>query len=223
MAGNRTGTMDRFDVEHGGVLAMVGGALFVPYAILKGPVTTAIVDTGTHLPGTSARLTAQLFHVGEAIPLLLVAAGFHGIVELTRETRTRAGALGSTLTVVGFGMVLCFHVAEHVTTPGSGLLPAGVAASFEWGYYAGWLVLLAGMALVGVGIRRSDALPRWVSWMLAVALPVGVGVGLAVVALDVYTYAGTQRLVVGLAWTAIGSRLWWRRCEHDGRQAPAAR
>lgn len=211
------------DVERGGVLAMVGGALLIPYALVKGQVATAIVETGVNLPGTSAAWTAQLFHVGEAVPLLLVAAGFYEIAGLTRETRTRAGTLGSLLAGVGFGMVLGFHVAEHTMTPGAGPLPAGLVASVEWGYYAGWLVLLAGLALFGVGIRGSDVLPRWVPLLLVVTLPAGVGAGLAVVALDLSTYATIQRLVVGLAGTAIGYHLWWGRLEHDLHRARASR
>lgn len=211
------------DVEDGAVLAMVGGALFVPYALLKGPVATAIVDTGAHLPGTSARLTALLVHVGEGIPLLLVAAGFSAVVGRTRRARTRTGTLGARLAVVGLGMVLGFHVAEHTTTPGGSPFPADLVASLAWGYYGGWLVLLVGLALLGVGIRESDAVARWIPWLLVATLPAGVGVGLAVVALDLYTYAGTQRLVVGLAWTAIGYRLWSGRSERDTRQVPTAR
>lgn len=211
------------DTRRAGLLAMVGGALFVPYALLKGPTATTIVETGAHLPGTTADRTALIVHLSEAIPFLLLAAGFYAVYDRSRESRTRAGTLGAILTGGGYGMVLLFHVAEHVMTPGEGPLPADVVASIGWGYYAGWLVMLAGLALFGFGIRRTAAVAPWVPWLLVATLPVGVGVGLAVVALDLYTYAGTQRLVVGLAWSAVGYRLWSSRPGVDDHRAPARR
>jgi hypothetical protein len=43
----------------------------------------------------------------------------------------------------------------------------------------------------------------------------GVGLGLAAVALDLFPYAGVQRLLLGAAWTAIGYRLWRGRPERE--------
>lgn len=215
--------MGDIQTGNGGMLALIGGALLVPYALVKGTVATTIVDTGMHLPGVSTEATAKLFHVAEGVPLVLLAAGVYEIASRTGRTRTWIKSLGTLLAVGGLGMVLVFHVAEHTMQPGRGPLPADLVASLDWGYYVGWLVMLAGVALIGVAIRRSDALPRWVPRLLAALLPVGVGAGVAVVALDLYTYAGTQRLVVGLAGTAIGYRLWIGRPDREGRTAPASR
>lgn len=215
--------MDAHDVERGAVLAMVGGAVFVPYALLKGRIARAIVDTGANLPWLSPESTAKLFHVAELLPFLLVAAGGLAVVRRARADLTPAGALGALVAAAGFVLVQAFHLGEHLLAPGRGPLPDVLVASMGWGYYGGWLVTLVGLALLGVGLRRTDTLPRPIPWLLVGLLPASVGLGLAVVALELFTFAGTQRLLLGLAWTAIGHRLWTAPAGQGDRPRPAPR
>lgn len=215
--------MDAPDVERGALLALVGGVVLAPYGLTKGRIVDALLVTGTHLPGLSPRATAQLFHVGETVPFLLLAAGCYALVRRSRPALTPAGGFGALVAAAGFVMIQVFHVGEHLLKPGEGPLPVALVASLEWGYYVGWLVLVVGLALLGIGLRRSDALPRWVPWALVGHLPAGVGVGLAVVALGLFTYAGSQRILPGLTWTAIGFRFRTGHVGHEERSRPAVR
>lgn len=213
-----SGTMPDVDDGAGALAALVGGSALLPYGLLKDQISRTIVGTGTSLPGTSSWLTAQLFHVAEGTLLLLVAAGFRAVARRAGTTRRPLGALGYRVAWAGFAMVLGFHAVEHLAAPGT--LPAAVAEAVVWGYYVGWLVLLGGQGLVGVDALRADALPRWVPALLVALLPTGVAVGLAVVALGAFTFAGTQRLLLGAAWAAVGYRLRRGRLEPAEVDAP---
>ena len=204
-------------VRWGGLLSAISGGLFVPYALFKGRISSIITEEGWQLFGLSPELSAQLFHDFEAVPLGLMMVGLVAL-------RARIGArkwpadVGVSVALVGFGLTVLTHMGEHLLA--SWTVPAltGGANWFLWGYYLSWLVLYAGIALYGTSLMQMDEVPRWLPWLFAVVFPSVVAIGLAVVALGVFTVAGTFRSVQGLVWVVVGCWLWI-----GVRGAPASR
>lgn len=207
--------MAAIDEGRGSLLAAAGGSVLVPYALLKGPLAVAITATETHLPGLSAAATALLVHLLEGLLVALVVLGVHELAGRARGTTAVSAAYGVAL--AGAALLVGFHAVEHVVPAAS--LSTPVAAAILWGYYVGWPVFNAGQGLVGVAAWRAGAVDGVTAALLAALFPVGLVVGLAVVTLDAFTFAGTQRLLVGAAWTVVGARHWARRTAAGGDPA----
>ena len=86
--------MGAIDAKRGEFVGMIGGLSFLPYALLKTHVTGEIIATETAIPGASPELTAQLFHVAEAVPIVMIAVGFHALERRTSGTRTARPSTG---------------------------------------------------------------------------------------------------------------------------------
>jgi hypothetical protein len=194
-------------VRRGGFLSAIAGALFVPYAFFKGRLSSVITAEGWHLFGLSPETSAQLFHAFEAVPLGLMMVGLVAL-HVRIGARGRLADAGVPVALVGFGLTVLTHMGEHLLA--SWTVPAltGGANWFLWGYYLSWLVLYAGLALYGTSLMRMDGVPGWLPWLFVVVFPLVVAVGLAVVALGVFTVAGTFRSVQGLVWAVVGYWLW---------------
>jgi hypothetical protein len=189
-----------------GLAGGLAGAVLVPYALIKGQLTTQILTEGWHVGPLSSTQTALLVHVAEAIPLVVVGAGLLALdAHLGLSGRLRRAALGIGL--AGIGVTVGFHIAEHVLPPVTLAALSGLDL-LVWAYYLGWLVIFTGVAVLGVAILRARSGPTSLGAGF-VALPVlAVGVGAALVALDWYTLAGTFRVALGVTWLGVGGWLW---------------
>lgn len=193
-------------VRWGGLLGAIAGAVFVPYALSKGYLTSVIIGEGWHLAGLSSIQTAKLFHAFEAVPLALMVVG---LISLHARTAVR-GALaeaGISVALAGFMLTMLAHLGEHLLAPITVPALTGGENWFLWVYYLSWLTLYAGFTLYGVALRTSD-FPGWLPWLFMFTLPVTVVVGFGVSTLGVFTLAGTFRLVQGLVWVPVGRWLW---------------
>lgn len=195
-------------VQYGVMAGTIGGAVFVPYALTKGHLSERILARDWQVAGMSPQETANLLHLSEAVPMLLMAFGLLAVASLYDLGTNRLARAGVAITLVGFAATTLLHAGEH-------LLPAlvvpaltGDADWFLWGYYLGWLTIQFGLLVCGAVLlfSRRDAGP--IPWLFVAALPVAVTVGFAVVLADVFTFAGTHRLVAGLTWFLCGSWLW---------------
>lgn len=207
--------------RRGALLGALGGAVFVPYALSKARVTDLILANEWQLPGLSAVATANAFHVVEAVPVALLVVGVLALAARYSLETELSGQIGIGTTLAGFVGMTVAHSGEH-------LLPAltvpaltGGANWYLWGYYLGWLGFQLGVTVCGLallGQRRIDGVSPW---LFVVALPVAVGLGGLVVLLDIYTFAGTNRLVAAVTWLVGGAWLWHTWPSHPDRTETA--
>lgn len=186
-----------------GPLSVIAGGLFVLYAFSKGYLTTVVVVQGWQFAGLSPQATALLVHVFEGVPLEIMALGLASF-HVRSGARGPLARAGISVAIAGFGATILSHVAEHL----AGLVAAPIVGSVEvvWAYYASWLVLYLGLAAYGLALVSARAAAGWLPYLLVVLLPLVVVVGLAVVALGLFTLAGTFRVTLGLAWVLVGRR-----------------
>ena len=188
-------------------LSAIAGALFLVYAFTKGPLTTTIVVFGWQFAGLSPEATALVVHVAESVPLAVMAMG---LALLWRRAGTRGplATAGYSVAVAGFGLTVLSHVFEHllepVTVPGL----TGGENWLIWGYYLSWMTLYVGLAMYGAALGRTESTSWWVPGLFVGSLPAVVVVGFAVVFFDLFTLAGTFRVVQGATWLLVGGWLW---------------
>ena len=200
----------------------VAGALFVPYALTKGHLTSVITTEGWHLPGLAPVGTAKLFHVAETIPMALVALGLLALhTRVSPSTRDLSARGGLATALAGVGLTFLAHLGEHLLPPFTVPALTGGENLFMWGYYLSWLVLYAGLALYGVALVRTDTAPSWLSRPFVFAPPAAVAVAAMATASGVFTVAGSFRVVFGLHWVLVGLRLWRTASVSGGTRSPS--
>lgn len=187
-----------------GLLSVFVGVAFLIYALSKGPLTAVIVAEEWRVAGLSPELTALLVHLAEEIPLLVMAGLFVGLgAHLdVRGSMARAGML---VALAGVSLTIVAHLGEHLLA--SATLPAlfGDVNLFVWSYYLAWAVLYTGLGIYGLALLRDASGPSWLG-VLFLALFPGVFVGGAtVVAFDLFTLAGTFRIVLGGTTVVVGT------------------
>ncbi len=189
-----------------GLVSAVAGALFVPYALTKGHLTTRIVVDGWRLSGLTPPQTALVAHVAEEIPLALMAAGFIAL-HIRVHARGRFAAAGFSVAIAGIALTVGFHLGEHLLAPLT--IPAlfGTENLFVWGYYASWLVIFVGFALYGLAEPGGRNNPAWLRALFVGLLPSVVLLGAIMVLLDLFTLAGTFRVALGVTWVIVGGWL----------------
>lgn len=194
--------------RRGAFLSALGGAIFLPYALSKARATDLIVANGWQLPGLSAAATAKAFHVLEVVPVALLVLGVLALAARYSLETELSGQIGIAVVLAGFAGMTVAHFGEH-------LLPAltvpaltGEANWYLWGYYLGWLWFQLGVTICGLVLLRGGRINGKAPWLFSVALPVAVGLGGFVVLADIYTFAGTNRLVAAVTWLVGGAWLW---------------
>jgi len=210
-------------VRRGALLGLVGGLLFVPYAISKSTVTAHVAATGWHLPGLNTSGTTQLYHAIEVVPVVMMAAGVVALATATEDLQHGLGRAAVALTLTGFASMTVFHWAEHLLFPLTVPAVTGSLNWFEAGYYAGWVTINLGLFACGLVLTHSLDRTSSVSHVLLVPLPLGLIVGAAAVLTGAYTFAGTHRLVAAGTWILVGMLLWQSRDSDSGdqREAPS--
>lgn len=190
-----------------GLVSAVAGAVFVPYALVKGPLTTLIVVDGWRLGMLTPQQTALVAHVAEEIPLVLVAAGLIAL-HIRIHVTGRFAAAAISVATAGIGMTVASHLGEHLLAPLTIPMLFGTENLFVWAYYASWLVIFLGFALYGLAARENGDGPAWMRGLFIVLLPSVVLLGATAVRFDLFTLAGTFRLALGVTWVIVGGWLW---------------
>lgn len=204
-------------------LSAVGGAAFVPYALSKARATDLILARDWGLPGVSAAATANLFHVVELVPVALLVLGAFVLADRYDFATDRLEWVGIAVILIGFVVMTVAHFGEHVL-PDLTVPPlTGDADWYLWGYYLGWLTFHGGVTTCGLVLVWSRRVGGLVPWLFVAALPLAVGGGGLLVLTDVYTFAGTNRLVAAGTWAVGGGWLWytWPTAESDSEAVRA--
>ena len=154
---------DRRRVRWLGVLGLVGGFTAVPLII-----AFAVTEWGP--PGTLAYQRYELLNRLMALSLLLMSAGWLGVLLVWPGGYGRWGAL---LALLGSLVMVIGTAAEFWLFSNQ---PYGQTASLRnaaWSAFGigGWLLIIGAM-LVGAAAWRSGLWPRWTAVILILALPV---------------------------------------------------
>ena len=138
---------------------------------------------------------------------LLVFLGFLlGLVALRARRSAHAGRLeqwGYRLSLAGFALNLMGNIGDYWYRGGVG--DSGVdTLGFLLGTVLGLLLLVAGSALLGIGLLRAGTAPRLGAWLLVLALP-----GIALLTLLGFGNAPSgPALWFCFAWLVLGWSLW---------------
>lgn len=198
-----------------GLLSVIGGAAFVPYALAKGPISATVKAEGISILGLLPGATATLIHLSETLLVILLAMGLFGFVGSRRDDVELRGRLGIGISLVGFVSVIVTHICEHLLQPiPIGGLP-GSGGIFVYGYLLSWLLLASGLLLLGLDTWGHHGHLTPAPLALMVTLPAGFVVGGLAVATGVYTFAGVNRLVHAGVWITVGYQLWRQRGGHQ--------
>ena len=123
-----------------------------------------------------------------AFALTLVAiAGLHG---LQRGRYGRLGAAGSSITFVGYALIVVV-AAVTVRVGGEALFAVRIV---------GALAILMGSVLLGAMTLRARVLPWWCGVLLIVGFPLGD-------ILDGNVARGSESIVFGIVWGLVGYAL----------------
>lgn len=146
-----------------GALALLGGITAVPIII-------AFAQTGWGVPGTPTYQSYELLNRLMAFSLLLMSAGWLGVVLLCVHENGRWGAIlafvGSLIMVVGTAAEFWFF-SDLPYSQGNNLRNAA------WSTFGlGSLLLDVGAMILGIAIWRSRLGSRWRAIVLLLALPI---------------------------------------------------
>ena len=178
---------------------MLGGALWVAWAVVHALQPMGCVGDECDLPGRSMREGSPLGHALFITALLVLAAGVFGLVSRVRAAG-RLGRIGRVGLVASAAGVATVVVAGLVQA----LLFGGDFWAMPYFVIPAVLAVVVGFVLLGVAILRSGVLPRWAAALLIVGT----------VALLGMNEQNTQVLLAipfGVAWAVIGALLWTRR------------
>ena len=143
-----------------------------------------------------------------AVSLILLIAGVLGLRSVLGEQAGRLGTSGIVVSTVGLVAMLAGLGTELMTTTIWGTENDPGHAVFQIGF----LVLVVGQILLGITVfrRRTDRLARAGALLMALALPVGIGlvllVGVLVPGSDAGFWAG-MTVPTGIAWLLVGRSL----------------
>ncbi len=200
------------DVTRRARLGAVGGGLL---ALSPAVWATDLEGLATGTPGFVA-VAASYWLVAVVGPALVVV-GVTALRAALGPHAGRAGSAGALLAAGGFAAVALGNAVEMASlSAGGGTVPAGYAVS-----YLGMLVGFLGSLLLGITLlrRRSDPLARTAGWLLALAIPLAVGLGvLFATMLPGYDagFAVATSVPTGIAWALLGTAL-----ARDGHPAAA--
>lgn len=173
--------------------AMLGGALWVAWAIMVARKPEGCIGSECDLPGSSTRGYSDLVAV-LAVAALLIAAGVAGLVARARAAGHfgRLGRWGLGLGIAGAGLMATGLLVQSLFFEGDfPLMPVFVVP--------GLLALASGFLLFAVAVLR--VVPRWVAVLLIVGALALVGVN-----------DQNERILLaapfGVAWMAVGYALW---------------
>ncbi len=192
-------------IQWSGPLLMLGGALWVAWAIVHALQPMGCVADACALPGRSMREGSPLGSALQIAAVLALAVGVWGLVRRARALGSfdRLGSVGLVASASGVVIVVIAGLVQAIFYNGDFwampyfVIPAALA-------------LVVGFVLLGVAILRSGVLPRWAAALLIIGTLTMLGMN----------EQNTQVLLAipfGVAWAVIGYVLWSGSGE---RQAP---
>lgn len=185
-------------------IAVTGAALWVLL-----PVAWAVAELENQESGTlSFVAVAAAYWIFAVLPPALLIAGYLALRSSFGDRLGRVGATGVVVACIGLAaMTLGNGIEVASMSVGGGEVAIGHAI-----FMIGFLVSVVGGALVGITVirRRRDGRSRTAGWVLALALPLGMGIGLlaslVVSQNDAGFWAGIA-VPTGIAWLLLGSAL----------------
>jgi hypothetical protein len=209
--------MSTTTVSRAATIGLAGGAL---WALL--PVAWSVTSTDDVAFGSlSFVAVAASYWIFAVLPPALIPVG---VVALRRTLGGgRLPAIGAVVSMAGLGAMALGNGIEVASISfGGGEVALGHALLL-----IGFLVSIAGGILVGITVirRRRDAVSRAAGLLLTLALPVGIGIGLAGSAVDPQNDAWFWAAITvptGVAWVLVGATLRWVRRPAVAAFAPAA-
>src|SRR3954454_5493592 len=183
-------------VPRAATAAALGGALWALVPVPFGLADPTGVERGTL---SFVAVTAVVWMCG-ALSLALLLVGVAGLRPALPHGRL--GTAGVAVTLVGLAAMLLGNGTELTTVTVSG-------RESDLGhtvFLAGFLVLLVGSVLLGVALIRRRTAPV-AGWILTLALPIGIGLGVLGTLLFPHVDAGFWAAITvptGVAWVLIG-------------------
>jgi hypothetical protein len=157
---------------------------------------------------------AVAWWVSMVLSAALLVVGHTALRSALGPAAGRVGSIGTVLAAAGIGsMGLGIGIEIASMTFGGGEVEVGHVILL-----IGYLVSLIGALLVGITVIRArpDGLSRTAGWLLVLALPLGIGIGLlgsAVAPENDAVFWAVLTVPTGVAWVLLGTSL--------GRPAPA--
>lgn len=183
---------------------MVGGALWALMPVAFGAVATQDVEPGS----LSSVAVAAVLWIFLVLPPALILFGLSVLRRGMGYDAGRVGLAGMVLTAVGLAAMSMGNGIEVASiTTGGGEVALGHAL-----FLIGFLVSVVGSVLLGVVLfrRRRDRLARAAGAILALALPLGIAIGLLGSAIgsenDAWFFAAVA-VPTGLAWLLLSRSL----------------
>ena len=196
--------MSTTTVSRTATAGLVGGALWALLPVAWGAASTDAVEFGT----LSFVAVAASYWIFAVLPPVLIVAGLAALRRALGADAGRVGAAGIVVSAVGMGaMALGTGIEVASISFGGGEVALGHALLL-----IGFLVSIVGGILVGIVVfrRRRDGLARAAGLLLALAFPVGIGIGVLGSALDPANDAWFWAAIAvptGVAWVLLGASL----------------
>jgi len=127
-------------------------------------------------PGTRAYEGYQLWNRLWTPALLLMALGFAGLSLALRSSLTRWSRGGLVVMLIGWALMALGNFAEFwiFTTESY----TGVGRNASWTTFLfGTLIMLLGSTVAGLALYRTNLIPKWLAVLLALMLPLVIGIG----------------------------------------------
>lgn len=196
--------MSTTTVSRAATTGLVGGAL---WALL--PVAWAVVSLDDVESGTLGWVAvAASYWIFAVLPPALIVVGLTALRRALGDGAGRVGRIGIAVAAVGLAaMALGNGIEVASMTAGGGEVALGHAI-----FLIGFLVSVVGAVLVGVVVfrRRRDGLSRAAGLLLALALPLGIGIGFLGSTVDPQNDAWFWAAIAvptGIAWMLLGRSL----------------
>lgn len=184
---------------------MVGGALWALW-----PVVWLVADIRTQETGTLSFVpVAASYWLVAVLGPALVVVGHTALRSVLGADAGRTGTTGMVLACLGLGAVALGNGLSLISPSGGG--DSSVAGYVV--FYLGFLVSLVGVLLVGITVLRRlrpDAAAQVAGWLMVLAIPLAVAIGMLGAALDPAGETGFSAAVAvptGVAWLLLGRSL----------------
>ena len=194
-------------IQWSGPLLMLGGTLWVAWAIVHALQPLGCVADECSLPGRSMREGSALGSILQIAAVLALAVGVWGLMRRAR-TMGGFGRLGSIGLIASAGGVVTVVIAGLVQA----IFYNGDFWAMPYFVIPAALALVAGFVLLGVAILRSGVLPRWVAALLIIAT-------LAMLGMNEQNTWVLMAIPFGVTWAVIGYVQWSGRGERRATRA----
>jgi hypothetical protein len=130
--------------------------------------------------------------------LLAMLLGFIGLYRVLRPSLARTGSIGFMVLLGGFALMVVGNLSEYwllSDLPHQG--PDGFSRSLAWmTFLFGTLLVLIASMVVGITGLHTGRIPRWLSWLFILSLPLTIAIGFVSM-----NWAG---LPIGILSVAVG-------------------